>query len=65
MAKNKKDAFNAEAALKRLKAARAADPNWEKAIAAFVDAEVKYGKDDPVEGTPYIETKFTRPKRSK
>ncbi len=61
----KKDDFNAEATLKKLKAARAADPNWEKARQAFIDAEAKHGKDDPCEGTPFIVTRFTRPKRSK
>lgn len=71
MTKNKKDDFNAEALLKNLKAARDADPNWEKAIAEVVDAEVKYGKDDPaqgrlfIEGKPHPASKFTRPKRSK
>ncbi len=62
---SKKEKFNTEAALERLKAARAADPNWEKAIAEVVDAEAKHGKDDPCEGTPFIVTRFTRPKRSK
>ena len=59
-----KKQFNDEALQKRLKAARDADPNWEKAIADFVDAEAKYGKDDPAEGKPYTVSKFTRPKRS-
>ncbi len=49
MAKTKKQ-FNDEALLKRLKTARDADPNWEKAIADVVDAEAKYGKDDQAEG---------------
>ncbi len=64
MAKPKKD-FNDEALLKKLKAARDADPNWEKAREAFIKAEVEFGKDDPCEGVPFVETKFTRPKRSK
>lgn len=40
----------AEALLEKLRAARLADPDWKKAAKAFVDAEVKYGKDDPAEG---------------
>lgn len=64
MAKPKKD-FNDEALLQRLKAARAADPNWEKALAEVAKAEAEHGKHDPVEGKPFFETKFTRPKRSK
>ena len=61
----KKDDFNAEALRKKLKAARAADPNWEKAREAFIQGELERGKDDPCEGKPFIVTRFTRPKRSK
>lgn len=49
MASRKKDAFN-DKTLQKIKAARKADPNWEKAIAAFVEAEATGGQSDPAEG---------------
>lgn len=36
--------------LERVKAYRRSDPNYKKLWAEFVDAEARYGKDDPVEG---------------
>lgn len=60
-----KKQFNDEALLKKLKAARDADPNWEKALAEIAKAEAEHGKHDPVEGKPFTITKFSRPKRSK
>ena len=36
--------------LERVKAYRRSDPNYEKLWAELVDAEARYGKDDPVEG---------------
>ncbi len=43
-----------EATLASLRAYRLSDPDFEKAIAGFVDAERKIGKDDPVEGQVVI-----------
>lgn len=50
--------------LEKIKKAREADPNWEKARKQIVEAEVKYGKDDPCEGKIFIE-RVKSPKRSK
>lgn len=36
--------------LERVQAYRRSDPNYKKLWAQFVDAEARYGKDDPVEG---------------
>lgn len=36
--------------LERVRASRRADPNFESAIAAVVDAEAKFGVEDPAEG---------------
>jgi predicted transcriptional regulator len=36
--------------LERVKAYRRSDPGYRKLWAEFVDAEARYGKDDPVEG---------------
>ena len=36
--------------LERVQAYRRSDPNYKKLWAEFVDAEARYGKDDPVEG---------------
>jgi hypothetical protein len=36
--------------LDRVKAYRRSDPNYKKLWAEFVNAEARYGKDDPVEG---------------
>ena len=41
-----------EAALKRLRAARKNDPNFESTIARFAKAEASRSSDDPVEGRP-------------
>ncbi|MDP2205286.1 MAG: hypothetical protein Q8K65_03165 [Alphaproteobacteria bacterium] len=50
--------------LERLKAARAADPNWEKAIKACAKAEAALNpKDDPAEGKVVIRTGV--PKRNR
>lgn len=40
-----------EKTLERLRAYRESDPDFKKALAEFVEAEVKY--DDPLEGQPY------------
>jgi predicted transcriptional regulator len=39
-----------EATLARLRAYRERDPHFKEAIAAVVDAEARYGKEDPAEG---------------
>jgi predicted transcriptional regulator len=39
-----------ERTLKRLKASRRKDPDFESAIAQFVEAEASLGRDDPIEG---------------
>jgi hypothetical protein len=50
--------------LDRLEAARAADPNWEKAIKRLVEAEAAINpKDDPAEGK--IVTRKDVPKRKR
>jgi len=36
--------------LERVKAYRRSDPSYKKLWSEFVDAEARYGKDDPVEG---------------
>ena len=36
--------------LRRLRDYRHRDPNFDQAIAAFAEAEARYGKDDPTEG---------------
>ncbi len=41
-----------EAALKRLRAARKNNPNFESAIARFAEVEASLSKGDPVEGRP-------------
>jgi hypothetical protein len=43
-------ATNMEETLKLLKARRAKDPEFERAIAEFVDSEASYAKKDPAEG---------------
>jgi len=43
-------AMNMEETLKLLKARRAKDPEFERAIAEFADGEASYGKADPAEG---------------
>jgi DNA-binding FadR family transcriptional regulator len=50
--------------LDKMKKAREADPNWEKALKKVAEAEARYGKDDPAEGKVFIE-KVQAPKRSK
>lgn len=40
-----------EATLATLRAYRERDPHFKEAIAAVVDAEARYGKEDPAEGT--------------
>ena len=40
-----------EKTLERLRAYRESDPDFKKALAEFVEAEVRY--DDPLEGEPY------------
>lgn len=40
-----------EATLERVKTYRAADPDFEHAIADFADAEAEHGADDPAEGS--------------
>jgi predicted transcriptional regulator len=45
-----------EATLARLRAYRKRDPHFERAIAAVVDAEARFGKDDPAEGEVVIGT---------
>lgn len=40
-----------EDTLRRVKAYREADPNFESAIAKFADSEARHGARDPVEGT--------------
>lgn len=40
-----------EATLASLRAYRERDPHFKEAIAAVVDAEARYGKEDPAEGT--------------
>ena len=41
---------NLQKVLESVQAYRRSDPNYEKLWAEFVDAEARYGKDDPVEG---------------
>jgi predicted transcriptional regulator len=41
-----------ERTLARLKACREKDPDFESAIAHFVEAEASLGRDDPMEGRP-------------
>lgn len=43
-----------EATLTALRAYRRRDPHFKGAIAAFVDAEARFGKDDPAEGKVVI-----------
>ncbi len=43
-------ATNMEETLKLLKARRAKDPNFERAISEFADSEASYAKEDPAEG---------------
>ena len=43
-------AANMEETLKLLKASRAKDPEFERAIAEFADSEASYAKQDPAEG---------------
>ena len=43
-------ATNMEETLKLLKARRAKDPEFERAIAEFVDSEASYAMEDPAEG---------------
>ena len=45
-----------EQVLKRLRAYRAKDPEFETAIAAFAEAEAKRGAGDPAEGRPQPQT---------
>lgn len=66
---SKKD-FNKDAApltqddLDRLKAAREADPNWEKALKRVAEAEAALSpKDDPAEGKIVIRKDVPKPKR--
>lgn len=59
---SKKEKFNAEATLEALKKYRERDPNFEEAIRKVVEAEVKYGKDDPAEGK-IVMTKRKGPKQ--
>ena len=40
--------------LKRLEKLRKRDPRFEKAMQAFIEAEAKYGKEDPCEGRVVI-----------
>jgi hypothetical protein len=40
-----------EATLQRVKAYRAADPDFEHAIARFAEAEAEHAAEDPVEGS--------------
>lgn len=49
-AKSEDHARDLEKTLERLRAYTEADPDFEKAIAEFAEAEVKYG--DPLEGEP-------------
>lgn len=44
-----------EATLASLRAYRKRDPHFQTAIAAFVDAEARFGKEDPAEGKVVIE----------
>jgi hypothetical protein len=41
-----------ERTLARLKVCREKDPDFESAIAQFVEAEASLGRDDPMEGRP-------------
>ena len=43
-------ANEAETALEQIKAYRAADPDFESAIAAFAESEAQYGANDTAEG---------------
>lgn len=43
-----------EATLTSLRAYRKRDPHFREAIAAFADAEARFGKDDPAEGKVVI-----------
>jgi len=47
-------ALETDATLEALKKYRENDPGFEQSIRDFADAEVKYGKDDPVEGKPVV-----------
>ena len=49
-----------EAALKRLRAARKNDPNFESAIARFAKAEASLGSDDPVEARSVDDGRTTK-----
>lgn len=60
---NPADDFNMESTLEALRRLKERDPHFEQAIQDFVDAEVKYGKDDPAEGKIFIQ-KRKAPKRS-
>jgi predicted transcriptional regulator len=43
-------AMSMEKTLQLLKATRAKDPEFERAMAEFVDSEARYAKEDPAEG---------------
>ena len=47
--------------LKALKKLRDRDPEFREAIKSFVDAEAKYGKDDPCEGKVVIVKRGPQP----
>ncbi len=44
-----------DAAFKKIKALRRADPTFAKEFQAIAAAEVKHGKQDPIEGSPVRE----------
>ncbi len=54
MPKNSED-FNDESLLRSLREYKRRDPDFRHAIDDFVEGEVKYGKDDPIEGQPFEE----------
>lgn len=58
------DEARLEKSLEALKKIREQDPDFEDAIRKVVEAEAKYGKDDPAEGKVIV-TKHKAPKRSK
>jgi hypothetical protein len=62
MPRNSED-FNDESLLRSLREYKQRDPNFDRAIEAIVDAEAKYGKDDPAEGK-VVDTRNKSPKRS-
>jgi hypothetical protein len=49
-----KKKFNDEALLRKLNQARKRDPGFKKAAKDFIDAEAKYGKNDPCEGKVFV-----------